>query len=508
MTLRAPRSALPLLALLAAFALPLLTLTRSLGSDEASSVWFSRLPPMTVLLRLCDPHPPAYYLLLSAWQVGGDAEFWLRFPSLLASVLSVALLIRLTRAAAGARAAGWTGLLLATFPLQTWYAGEARMYSLVQLLSLLMAAAGWRLLQRLRHTDGQPPGWQVWLPWLLSALAALFTDYAALPVWWLLQLAWLHAGGPQPRRWWAAQAGVGLPWLAWWIATPQAAALATSYHSVFIAVQAQRLGLALTPTLAGRLLTAALLAALLLSLAAAFGLRRSASRSRSLAHEGGLRSRCSDFSRRTCRLTWLALLALCLTPGLLTVKRQLVVLLPLIALGMAAAWSPVAAPRRAWPAAWALLGLIVTLWAAGQHPHGEPWRETAAQVAAAGPPVVWVDELAAPAWAYYTRRAAADVPAWTPLRGRDLPALPSMQPAPGDALWIISAQSRYRNLVALLPPAFAQEYELQSARTTPGIGVHHFQRRLQPLPAPPETPIPPRAAQWGLLLPSPLATCD
>ena len=508
MTLRAPRSALPLLALLAAFALPLLTLTRSLGSDEASSVWFSRLPPMTVLLRLCDPHPPAYYLLLSAWQVGGDAEFWLRFPSLLASVLSVALLIRLTRAAAGARAAGWTGLLLATFPLQTWYAGEVRMYSLVQLLSLLMAAAGWRLLQRLRRGDGQPPGWRVWLPWLLSALAALFTDYAALPVWWLLQLAWLHAGSPQPRRWWAAQAGVGLPWLAWWIATPQAAALATSYHSVFIAVQAQRLGLALTPTLAGRLLTAALLAALLLSLAVAFGLRRSASRSRSIAHEGGLRSRCSDFSRRTCRLTWLALLALCLTPGLLTVKRQLVVLLPLIALGMAAAWSPVAAPRRAWPAAWALLGLIVTLWAAGQHPHGEPWRETAAQVAAAGPPVVWVDELAAPAWAYYTRRAAADVPAWTPLRGRDLPALPSMQPAPGDALWIISAQSRYRNLVALLPLAFGQDYELQAAQVALGIGEYRYQRRGQPLTVPPETPPPPRAAQWGLLLPSPLATCD
>ena len=490
-----------LLALLAAFALPLLTLTRSLGSDEASSVWFSQAPAAALLLRLCDPHPPAYYLLLSAWQIGGDAEFWLRFPSLLASVLSVALLIRLTRAAAGARAAGWTGLLLATFPLQTWYAGEVRMYSLVQLLSLLMAAAGWRLLQRLRRGDDQPPGWRVWLPWLLSALAALFTDYAALPVWWLLQLAWLHAGSPQPRRWWAAQAGVGLPWLAWWIATPQAAALATSYHSVFIAVQAQRLGLALTPTLAGRLLTAALLAALLLSLAAAFGLRRSASRSRSIAHEGGLRS---DFSR----LTWLALLALCLTPGLLTVKRQLVVLLPLIALGMAAAWSPVAAPRRAWPAAWALLGLIVTLWAAGQHPHGEPWRETAAQVAAAGPPVVWVDELAAPAWAYYTRRATADVPAWTPLRGRDLPALPSMQPAPGDALWIISAQSRYRNLVALLPLAFGQDYELQAAQVALGIGEYRYQRRGQPLTVPPETPPPPRAAQWGLLLPSPLATCD
>ena len=495
-----------LLALLAAFALPLLTLTRSLGSDEASSVWFSQAPAAALLLRLCDPHPPAYYLLLAAWQVGGDAEFWLRFPSLLASVLSVALLIRLTRAAAGARAAGWTGLLLATFPLQTWYAGEVRMYSLVQLLSLLMAAAGWRLLQRLRRGDDQPPGWQVWLPWLLSALAALFTDYAALPVWWLLQLAWLHAGSPQPRRWWAAQAGVGLPWLAWWIATPQAAALATSYHSVFIAVQAQRLGLALTPTLAGRLLTAALLAALLLSLAAAVGLRRSASRSRSIAHAGGLRNRCSDFSR----LTWLTLLALCLTPGLLTVKRQLVVLLPLIALGMAAAWSPVAAPRRAWPAAWALLGLIVTLWAAGQHPHGEPWRETAAQVAAARPSAVWVDELAAPAFAYYAQSSSAAAPmlAWTPLRGRDLPALPSMQPAPGDALWIISAQSRYRNLVALLPPAFGQDYELQAAQVALGIGEYRYQRRRQPLTVPPPTPAPDPASQWGLLLPSPLATCD
>lgn len=492
---RAQHPILPLLALLLAFALPLLTLTRSLGSDEASSVWFSQMPAAALLLRLCDPHPPAFYLLLRAWQVGGDAEFWLRFPSLLASVLSVAVLIRLARGAAGARTAGWTGLLLAIFPLQTWYAGEARMYSLVQLLGLLMAATGWRLLQRLRRTDGQPPGWQVWLPWLLSALAALFTDYAALPVWWLLQLAWLLAGGPQPRRWWVAQAGVGLPWLAWWIATPQAVALATSYHSVFIAVQAQRLGLTLTPTLAGRLLTAALLATLLLSLAVTWRLRRGPL----LTATGWQR----PWLRLFLHLTWLILLALCLTPGLLTVKRQLVVLLPLIALGMA-----VAAPRRAWPAAWALLGLIVTLWAAGQHPHGEPWRETVAQATAASPAVVWVDELAAPAWAYYTRHADQSAPAWTPLRGRDLPALPSMQPAPGAALWIISAQSRYRNLVALLPAAFAQQYELQSARTAPGIGEYHFQRRLQPLPAPPATSAPDPVSQWGLLLPSPLAICD
>ena len=98
--------------------------------------------------------------------------------------------------------------------------------------------------------------------------------------------------------------------------------------------------------------------------------------------------------------------------------------------------------------------------------------------------------------------------AWTPLRGRDLPALPSMQPAPGDALWIISAQSRYRNLVALLPPAFGQDYELQAAQVALGIGEYRYQRRRQPLTVPPPTPAPDPASQWGLLLPSPLATCD
>ena len=496
-----------LLALLAAFALPLFTLSRSLGSDEASSVWFSRLPPVTVLTRLCDPHPPAYYLLLGAWQLGGAAEFWLRFPSLLAGVLSVALLIRLTRAAAGANAAVLAGFLLATFPLQTWYAGEARMYSLVQLLSLLMAAAGWRLLQCLRRGDGQPPGWQVWLPWLLAALAALFTDYAALPVWWLLQLAWLHAGSPQPRRWWAAQAGVGLSWLAWWINTPQAAALATSYHSVFIAVQAQRLGLALTPTLAGRLLTAALAAALLLSLAVTWRLRRA----HLLTAAGWQR----PWPRLLLRLTWLALLALCLTPGLLTVKRQLVVLLPLAALGLALGWRQVpgdqaAAAWRLWPSSWVLLGLAITLGVTVRQPHGEPWREVVTQVRAAAPAAVGVDELAAPAFAYYAQppSAAAPMPAWASLRGRDLPALPALQPAPGAALWIISAQSRYRNLVALLPPAFGQDYELLAAQVAPGVGQYRYQRRRQPLTLAPETSAPTGAAQWGLLLPSPLATCD
>lgn len=74
MTLRAPCFALPLLAFLAAFALPLLTLTCSLGSDEASSVWFSqgaRGRPAAAPVR-----PASARLLPSccapAWQVGGD----------------------------------------------------------------------------------------------------------------------------------------------------------------------------------------------------------------------------------------------------------------------------------------------------------------------------------------------------------------------------------------------------------------------------------------------------
>ncbi len=475
-------------ALLFAFALPMLSLTRSFGSDEASSVWFSRLPLRDLFLRLCDPHPPVYYFLLSVWRRGGETEFWLRFPGLVASLLSIALLARLVRQQMGLRQALWAAWLLAAFPLQSWYAGEARMYALVQLLALVSFASGWRLLQRLRTESTRPPAPALTAVFGLTTLAALSVDYAAWPVWWLLQLAWLAHGRPQPPAWLRAQAVALAPFLLWWAITPQAAALARSYHSIFLAVQAQRLGLHWSPAFTSRLLLAGLIGAAAVSALLGWWAGRRSQRRVWAQEHGPL-------------LLWLALLALCLTPGLLTVKRQLVVLLPPLAL--ARRWSAPGPPLLA-------LGLALSLLAVARFPHGEPWRDVAQAVRQAAPAVIWVDELAAPAFSYYARPERPDgaAPTWVPLFGRDLPALPAVEPAPGAALWIITAESRYRQLTALLPPAFAQRYQAQETRLQPGVGQFVYRRRLTPLATPPPQPAPTLTQEWGLQLPSPLAACD
>jgi uncharacterized membrane protein len=91
-------------------------------------------------LGIYNPYPifPPFYLLLSGWMtVFGESLLSLRIPSLLASVLSVALLARLTRSrlsSAGIRA----GLLfLALNPFDIYYAQYVRPYTFASCVTLL-----------------------------------------------------------------------------------------------------------------------------------------------------------------------------------------------------------------------------------------------------------------------------------------------------------------------------------------------------------------------------------
>ena len=110
---------------------------QSLWLDEASSVWIAHLPVETLLKSLCDPHLPGYFLLLKTWLAAGETEAWLRLPSLLASLLAIALTYRIGVERCGRTCAGLAAILLALQPLQSWYASEVRMYALVQTLGLM-----------------------------------------------------------------------------------------------------------------------------------------------------------------------------------------------------------------------------------------------------------------------------------------------------------------------------------------------------------------------------------
>lgn len=117
-------------------------LDASLWIDEGISAGIASHPLGEIpgLLRQ-DGSPPAYYLLLHAWtQVAGTSEAALRAPSLLFALLAVPAALWAGRSLFGP-AAGWVcAALAAVLPFLTTYAQEARMYALVALLSVGVAA--------------------------------------------------------------------------------------------------------------------------------------------------------------------------------------------------------------------------------------------------------------------------------------------------------------------------------------------------------------------------------
>jgi mannosyltransferase len=189
---------------------------QSLWLDEAFSHLFATLPPDTAWQAVIADavHPPLYYVLLRLWLVlGGQSEFALRFSSVLAGVLAVALMIRAGWAWMDRRVARWGALLMALNPFHVWYSQEGRMYALLALLALAGMMAFCRALDSRR-----PWAWGGLIG--VSALAYL-THYFALYLP-LVEFAFLLATfGRHHRvlaRWAVAQALAVLPLAAWLVA--------------------------------------------------------------------------------------------------------------------------------------------------------------------------------------------------------------------------------------------------------------------------------------------------
>lgn len=467
----------------------LLTVVRfdqSLWSDEASSLWFSRYPIDSLLSTLCDPHPPGYYLLLKGWSAFGTSESWLRLSSLLAGWGALFMTYRLGQDRWGTAAASLAVWLLALQPLQSWYASEVRMYALVQLLGVLIVWLGWRLLKE------EAPRRRDWWLYIGVAAFALWVDYAAALPLLVMQLIWLAIGHPRTVRWLGAQAAAALPMILLTVTSQQLTALGKNYTAIFVAVQAARFGLELTPAAATGLLFVVVGGMTLASLSVAALWPR-------------LKNRGLGQWAWTIGVVWIAGLLFAVAPQAFTLKRQAVLLLPYLALITAAVamkW-----PRRVQhllsgvTAVAALLSLFTL--------QREPWRSAVQELAAArsASSVIWVDEMSVPVFDYYWPRAAATdrAAAWTAFFDQDLPALPTLQPPPGGDLWLVTAESTYRHLNRFLPDDFYAAYRLVDEQQATGIGVYHYRRQAPENASPP--PAPSAADTWGLRLLSPLDAC-
>lgn len=487
MTRRLPGLAVPRSLVFAGLILTVLALARfnqSLWSDEASSLWFSRQPIGALFTSVCDPHPPGYYLLLKLWTLAGDSEAWLRLPSLLAALATLAMVYQIAHERSGATGALLAAWLLALQPLHTWYASEVRMYALVECAGLLAVWLGWRALNR----DAKIWSWRAYA---LVAGLSIWLDYTALLPLALLQLIWIARGCPKWRRWISLHIIMAAPLGIWWLTGNPLSSLGRSYQPVFIAVQAAKLGLDLTPAVAASLLQWAATGAIGGGLLIAWSVKRHASlKSKAWPLIGvGL---------------WAGLLAFSAVPTAFTVKRLLVVGVPYVVLGAA-----VIIAR--WPGylRWASVGLsAIAAWSALLTFQREPWRDFVRDQAARDrSAAIWVDELSAPVFDYYWSQFARDNTArWAPLISRDWPALPALTPAPGETVLIVTEETAYRRLIALLPDDFWAEYEPIADQRSSSLVAYQFARRAQP----DRTARPPArspADEWGLLLPSPLETC-
>lgn len=110
--------------------------------DEGLSVGIASHPFTEIpgVLRL-DGSPPAYYLLLSVWMsVFGDGQATTHVLSLLFALALVPVAWWAARSLFGPRAGWFAAILAAVNPFLTYYAQETRMYAMVALLALLVAA--------------------------------------------------------------------------------------------------------------------------------------------------------------------------------------------------------------------------------------------------------------------------------------------------------------------------------------------------------------------------------
>ncbi|WP_027345588.1 glycosyltransferase family 39 protein [Hamadaea tsunoensis] len=194
-------AAAPATAALATVAAGLPGLGRQLDQDEVVTWYAATLPVRDLLpvLRDVDAVFAPYYFLMHAWtRLAGASPLALRVPTLVATVLTAALIVVLGRRLVDTRTGLIAGLLFAVLPAVSRYAQDARPYGLavlaavVSTLALLWAADGIR--QR----------------WLVYACTIPLLIGAHLMAIMLLAGHFAYMVGHRRRWWWGGAVLVGL----------------------------------------------------------------------------------------------------------------------------------------------------------------------------------------------------------------------------------------------------------------------------------------------------------
>ncbi|MDY7040237.1 MAG: glycosyltransferase family 39 protein, partial [Chloroflexota bacterium] len=202
-----------------AFALRIYRLDfQPLRGDEGFDVMFASrsLPSLVNELRVTQPYPPLYHVLLHGWfQLAGKSEFALRFISMSWGVLLVALTYQLGRELFSAREGLLAALLTAAHPFYLWHAQDGRMYTMLTGLGLASSLLALQLLLKRNGT-----GWRKWTGYAIVTLLSLLTHYFAFLVLAAQNVVALieilrRRDASLLKRWAASQLVMALLYLPW-----------------------------------------------------------------------------------------------------------------------------------------------------------------------------------------------------------------------------------------------------------------------------------------------------
>lgn len=232
------RFALPSILILAGYYLRILRLDdKSIWWDEGYTAWLSRATVSDILLKLVpyDTSPPLHYLLLHGWrQLAGESPFALRYFSVLAGVVTLAVIYQIGNAIAvdarfkqPAILGLFSTLLLTINRFHISWSQEIRNYALGSFVATLAVWAALRLWQRqIKRSQLRSAS----ILYVFAMAATLFTNYLGAFFLLSINIAWLWEWAKrddtwrQVWRWSLAQAAVlaiFLPWLAFAIGRMQ-----------------------------------------------------------------------------------------------------------------------------------------------------------------------------------------------------------------------------------------------------------------------------------------------
>jgi hypothetical protein len=147
--------------------------TGSVWIDEANEYWTASkdLSQLFDQSRFTNLDPPLYTYFLHFWSGLGMSEFFLRFPSLVFSLIGVAGAIAVGYQLGGKRVGLLAGFLMAISPTDIRYAQEIAQYT------LMLGIVFWNYYFLMKISLSERPDWRNYIAWLGLALLGTYTFY-------------------------------------------------------------------------------------------------------------------------------------------------------------------------------------------------------------------------------------------------------------------------------------------------------------------------------------------